>query len=353
MPDEPGRPEPRRGAADLRDRRTLVLGATGFLGRRVARRAGLAGAQVHAAVRDPERAAEALSDVDGAIRIHAVDLGDEAAVGNLLRSIRPEIVLDLSGYGVGQGERDPSVAERINAKLPEWVARHLPIEPARDVEGGRGPWGGVRILRAGSAQEAGDVNGSFREDAPCHPTTLYGRTKLAGTIALARVARERGLSAATARLFTVFGPGERPERLFPSLLRAARRAETLALTTGSQERDFLFVDDAAEAFVRLAGAAPDPGEVVHIASGRLTSVRVFALGVARLLGMPEERLRFGELPARNEEQAHGPVSIERFAELCGRSPPSDLGSALARAVRASDSEQLLVSVQSLARGLRP
>jgi len=315
-----------------RGRRVLVLGASGFLGRRVAVQAAGLGAEVHAVVRDPARAARVLARAVGGVRIHAVDLSTRPTVAALLEGVGPEIVLDLTGYGVRRDELDPGSAELLNARLPEWIASSFPLDPDSD-------WTGAQIVRAGSALEVGETAGEIREADPCRPTTLYGRTKLAGTLALARASAAAGVRAITARLFNVYGPGEPPGRLFPSLVRAARRGGPLPLTLGVQRRDFTFVEDAAEGILRLAGSPAAPGEVVHLATGRLTSVREFALATARLLAIEEERLRFGELPAREDELDHGPVSIARLRVLCGWSPPSDLEDGLARALHAIELEE--------------
>lgn len=311
-------------------RRVLILGASGFLGRRVARLAGLHGCEVHAAVRDPDRAADLLTRVESGARVHAVDLGLERDVADLLARVRPDVVFDLAGYGVGREEDDAEIAEQVNARLPERIVRAFPV--------GRGSsWNGAQIVHAGSALEVGASSGILTEAAACLPTTLYGRTKLAGSRALSRAALETGVRAVTARLFTLYGPGERPGRLFPSLVRAARRGEDLALTSGTQSRDFAFVDDVAASLLHLAASSARPGEIVHVATGRLSTVREFALAAARALGLREERLHFGELASRAEdprEEPHGPVSVARLRELCGESPSADLEDGIARAVSA-------------------
>src|SRR5262249_30320399 len=148
---------------------------------------------------------------------HRFEAADEAEVVRLVSRVEPALVFNLAGYGVGRDQRDEPTSGRLNAELPEWIARAL----AAPVDRGRG---GVRLVHAGPALEYGAAGGDLRETSPCRPTTVYGRTKLAGTLAVARVAREgRGLRAVVARLFTVYGAGERPGRLLPTLLDAAER----------------------------------------------------------------------------------------------------------------------------------
>jgi nucleoside-diphosphate-sugar epimerase len=299
-----------------------VFGASGFLGRWVARRLSRTGAEIHLALRDPDRG-PALGE------LHRVDASDEAEVSRLIARVEPAVVFNLAGYGVGRDQRDERTSTLLNAKLPGWIARAL--ASTRD----RG-WTGVRLVHAGSGLEYGSAGGDLRETAECRPATVYGRTKLEGTQAVARIAPgeggRAGLRAVVARIFTVYGAGERPGRLLPSLLAVAEGGGDVPLGPGTQRRDFVFAEDAAEALVRLALADARPGEIVNLATGRLSSVREFALEAARILGLDERRLRFGALPSYPEEMDHDPVNVARLRELLGGSPDPDLRAGLERAI---------------------
>ena len=119
----------------------------------------------------------------------------------------------------------------------------------------------------------------------------------------------------TARLFTVYGPGEHRGRLLPSLLETARQPGKLALTAGGQRRDFTYVEDVAAGLLRLGVSSAEPGEVVNLATGRLTTVREFSLTAAKVCRIPAERLEFGRLSTRPEEMEHTGVSLDRLKRL--------------------------------------
>ncbi|HEV8114376.1 MAG TPA: NAD(P)-dependent oxidoreductase [Planctomycetota bacterium] len=303
--------------------RALVLGASGFLGRWVARALARAGADVHVALRDPERGTAILERWGVRAAVHRVDLAREEEIARLLGRVAPAVAFNLAGYGVGRGERDEHASTVINARLPEWLAR-------ASRSGADARWPGVDFVHVGSALEYGPVIGPLSETTPCSPTTLYGRTKLAGTLAVSKCGAP--LRAVTARLFTVYGAGERPGRLLPSLLAAAHGPGDVALTSGIQRRDFVCAEDAAEGLLRLALSAPRPGEIVNLATGRLASVREFASTAAQLLGVDAARLRFGALPDRDDETPQGAVDLARLRELTGWTPPDDLEAGLRRAI---------------------
>jgi nucleoside-diphosphate-sugar epimerase len=224
---------------------------------------------------------------------------------------------------VDRAERDPTLMMAINA--------HAVAELCDALEQRRGvSWSGVRLVHVGSALEYGQTTGPITEDAEPHPTNDYGRSKLAGTAHVARWSDSTGLPSVVARLFNVYGPGEHPGRLLPSLERAAESGARVGLSAGTQRRDFTYVEDAAEGLLRLALSPVRPGEVVNLASGRLTSVREFAETAADVLGIAPGALDFGAVPARDDELCHGPVDVTRLRQLTAWVPPTSLADGIRR-----------------------
>jgi nucleoside-diphosphate-sugar epimerase len=150
--------------------------------------------------------------------------------------------------------------------------------------------------------------------------TVYGRTKLMGTQEVMARSAEGGLRALTARLFTVYGPGEHQGRLLPSLIDASQTGRPIQLSMGTQRRDFTYVEDVAQGLLRLGLSNAEPGWIVNLATGRLVSVREFAHDAARVLGMPLELMIFGAVSTRPEEMHHDEVSVERLQSLTGWHP---------------------------------
>jgi len=295
----------------------LVLGATGFIGRWTTRRLVGARADVTAVARDLRDAESVLEPLRPSLRVALADLRRVSDVRHLLNEHRPAVVFNLAGYGVAAGEREPESATQINTELVEEVARGLGSQNNPD-------WAFQRLVHVGTALEYGEATGDLHESTPAKPTTLYGRTKLEGTVRLKGVCAETGLRGITARLFTVYGPGEHLTRLLPTLCASSRTQCPIELTAGTQRRDFTYVDDVAEGLLRLGLSETPPGEVVNLATGRLTSVREFAETAARVIGLDPGRLRFGVLPVRPEEMSHAPVTVRRLVDLTGWRPPTDV-----------------------------
>lgn len=311
--------------AVYRGSRVLVLGASGFIGRWVARLLSQEGASLAAAVRDRDAFVEVAGRWSIAAECLVIDVLNAEDVERVIREVSPDIVFNLAGYGVDRSERDGEVMRRINHGLVGQVANCLTRTAAT-----RG-WPGRRLVHAGSALELGLVGGVVREDTIPMPHTEYGRTKLAGSRQLQAISAESGLDAVTARAFTVFGAGEHAGRLLPTLRRAARDGSPVRLSAGLQSRDFAYVEDVAAGLLRLGVSRGIPGETVHVASGHLTTVREFAERASRLLGIAPDRLEFGAEAVRDDEMRISGVDVRRLAELTGWAPEADLDTGLRRA----------------------
>jgi nucleoside-diphosphate-sugar epimerase len=311
-----------------------VLGASGVIGRWVSRALIESGATIVLVARRTASIHPSL--VAGThVTVRNADLASASTVREALSAIRPAIVFNLAGYGVDRNERDEEPAHAINTELPRWIVNAMAELPAKS-------WKGQRVVHVGSALEYGEIAGDLAEDSDPNPTTLYGRTKLAGTFALRDASAFTGVRGLTARLFTVYGAGEHRGRLLPTLLEARTHREPIPLSAGRQRRDFTYVEDVADGLLRLGAlATPAPGEVVNLATGTLTEVRAFVVEAARVLGIAPERLDFGALPTRTEEMQHDPVSVRRLRVLLENGvPDTSIAEGVRRAADHADAERV-------------
>ncbi len=297
--------------------RVLVLGASGFIGRWVARALCAREAKVFFVVRK-KKIAEPIFFAYGIHgEVFELDLQNLEAVIRLLQKVKPSITFNLTGYGMDRLERNETTAYQINAHLVNVLLETIAKNKDPD-------WPGQDIVHVGSPLEYGTIGGNLSEDSIPNPTTLYGRSKLAGTKLLTSYCKSFDIKGLTARPFTVYGPGERRGRLLSSLLDSAKTQKTLQLTSGEQKRDFIYVEDVSEGLLRLGLATAAAGDIVNLATGRLTSVRSFAETVATLVGIPKGSLKFGEIPPLPEEMHHSEVTTERLRRLTAWIPPTGI-----------------------------
>src|SRR3989338_7857774 len=118
---------------------------------------------------------------------------------------------------------------------------------------------------------------------------------------LARIFHQRyALPVVSLRPFTVYGPFEGRHRLIPQTIINALDHGDIELTGGKQTRDFIFIDDLLDAFVRAAVTDDIIAETFNISTGKATSVQEVVLTILRLMGSPIKPL-FGAKPYRPME----------------------------------------------------
>jgi len=114
----------------------------------------------------------------------------------------------------------------------------------------------------------------LREDAPTHPASPYGVTKLAGEHLASLYWTNWQVPTVILRYFTVYGPGQRPDMAFHRLLRSVLCGESfLVYGDGSQTRSFTFVEDVVRANLAAlfrhdnAAATAYLGQPINIGGG--------------------------------------------------------------------------------------
>jgi GDP-4-dehydro-6-deoxy-D-mannose reductase len=125
------------------------------------------------------------------------------------------------------------------------------------------------------------------------PSTAYAASKLGAELATRQAARCGGLQAIIARPFPHSGGGQDESFWIPArskLLRFVQRSGGVAVPVGdlTAVRDFLHVDDVAEAYALLLQRGI-PGEVYNIASGRAVTLDEIHTRLEQVLGISPKR----------------------------------------------------------------
>jgi nucleoside-diphosphate-sugar epimerase len=275
----------------------------------------------------------------------ACDLSTSGNFAYLYRDVQPEVVFNLAGYGIDPTERDTNLAAVLNVELVREIVEAVLSRPQSHSSD-------LQLVHVGTAAEYGPVDGPVTESSPTVPVTVYGRTKLEGTNVLVEACQKHGLAAVSARLFTVYGPGEHATRLLPSLLAAAHTGEFLALTRGVQRRDFTFVADVAEGLLRLGQRHSAPA-IINLATGRLTTVRKFVKTAAQLLHLRPEQLQFGALPDRPDEIRQGPVDTRLQREVLEWVPACSVAEGIRRTISFSAAQGVTSADSAAPGGISP
>lgn len=119
-----------------------------------------------------------------------------------------------------------------------------------------------------------------------------------------------------AMIFQAYGPGQPEKALIPAAFAAALAGDDFPMTSGEQERDWVYVQDVVDGLAAMMTCGLEPGTTVELGTGQATSVievvrRIYAL--AGRGGHP----RPGALPDRPGETAVQIADVERTAALIG------------------------------------
>jgi UDP-glucose 4-epimerase len=101
-------------------------------------------------------------------------------------------------------------------------------------------------------------------------------------------------------IFQAYGPGQAENAIIPSAVRAASMNQNFPMTSGNQERDWIYVDDVASGLTALLGSNLTAGKTVEFGTGKMTSTTDVVSEIYRLVGGTGKPM-LGVLPDRPGE----------------------------------------------------
>lgn len=254
--------------------RIAVSGASGFLGHHACAALAATGAELVLMRHSKDPGLSCAEVVD-------VDLGTPPSPDLFDRLGRPDALLHMAWAGLPHYES----SHHLLQELP----RHTSFLESLLRSGLR------HLVVAGTCLEYGLREGELDESLPAAPTTAYGQAKDALRRHLQSLQPELSFGLVWARLFYLFGTGQASGSLYSLVQAAIRRGdESLPMSPGDQQRDFLPAAEAGRLLARLALDRKDAG-IVNVCSGRPVAVRAIAEAWVAELGS-KLRLETGRLP---------------------------------------------------------
>ena len=277
---------------------------------------------IEADVRDPSAVAAAVKGVDKVIHLAA-----EVGVGQSMYAIERYVSVNDVGTAV------------LFQALIENPVQRVVVASSMSIYG-------EGLYRTHDGRILADVTRPPRApDAGWDPTDEYGaplrpvatpewkQPDLASVYALTKYVQERltlnvapayGMEGVALRLFNVYGPGQALSNPYTGVLaifasRLLHRERPLVFEDGEQRRDFVHVDDVAQAFMLALERPEAVGQVFNIGSGRDVSILQVADALARAMGLPHLQPEVvGK--ARTGDVRHCFGDISRAASVLGFTP---------------------------------
>ncbi|MGE3620579.1 MAG: NAD-dependent epimerase/dehydratase family protein [Acidimicrobiia bacterium] len=208
-------------------------------------------------------------------------------------------------------------------------ARDNVVATQRVLEAARRTPGLERVVVASSSSvygEAGDR--PSREDDPLNPRSPYGVSKLTAEHLCRVYAESWGVPTVMLRLFTVYGPRQRPDMALHRICAAALAGVPFArFGSGRARRDLTFVDDAVAAFLAAATADLAPATALNVAGGSTASLTELIDLVGSLAGA---EVRIDDCPAQPGDVEVTSGDVEASGRLLGWAPSTPLAEGVAR-----------------------
>jgi UDP-glucose 4-epimerase len=219
-----------------------------------------------------------------------------------------------------------------------------------------------RLIHASSMTLYGN-NGKVPtpESEPCVPDSYYGITKLAAERYVHATAERPDLGfdfgVTSLRMFSVYGPGQSFSNPYQGVLGIfsgnVLRGEPITIFgDGEQTRDFIYIDDIVDGWVRALTTPASRGKIINLGSGRSLSINELAKAVIAAFGRPAGGHPIVRKPARPGEQRSVRADIGLAKSVLGWVPRTPFEEGLARTVRWARDEFTATAANGPAAGAR-
>ena len=268
---------------DLSQQRFFLTGGTGFVGACLARRLVEAGAEVHLLVRESADRGR-LEGIEHKLGFHLGDLTG-AELESIVSAVQPTVIYHLAVHGAYSFQTDADETIRTNV-FGTWNLLKACASIDYKV-----------FVNAGSSSEYGSKPHAMRETDVLEPNSYYAVAKSAQTLVCRHTARLEKRPINTFRLFSVYGPYEEPSRLVPTVVRHCLEGRALDMVSPGTARDFVYVDDVVDVFLRIEELGALYGEVFNIGTGLQSTVKDIVDAAVQATGKAPP-IRWGAMEAR-------------------------------------------------------
>ncbi|CAD5912548.1 Putative UDP-glucose 4-epimerase [Planktothrix rubescens] len=286
-------------------KKVVVTGAKGFIGRHTLKNLRDRNFEIHAIV------SKNVPDIDlNNCHWHLANLLDINQIQQLFEQLKPTHLLHFAWCYSMPGKYWQAEDNFL------WVQASLAMLKQFQAQGGQ------RVVISGTCAEY-DWNYGYCSEflTPKNPSSPYGICKNALQEMLQSYAKLTNLSSAWGRIFLPYGLYEYADRLVPSVICSLLKGEPARCSHGRQMRDFLYVQDVADAFVALLES--DVTGPVNIGSGQPIAIKDIVYKIGEQMGRPD-LIQLGAIPAATNDTPLVIADVKRLSDEVGFQPTYNL-----------------------------
>ena len=187
------------------------------------------------------------------------------------------------------------------------------------------------FIQAGSSLEYGNAKAPHTEKLNCNPISHYGLAKLKATKLIKKTYLKKKFPFIVLRFYQIYGQHQKFDRLIPYVINASLKNKSFKCTEGNQLRDFLYIDDLINLFIKIFEKKNISYGTYNIGSGRPKKIRDIINFINKIIkkGKP----LFGAIKMRDDESIAFYPNISKAKKLLGWKPEIDIFSGLKKTIR--------------------
>jgi len=300
----------------------LITGANGFIGSHLTRKLISYGARVTAFI-EPDTSLWRLEDLTAQIEVCYADITDYDNTAELIKKTRPAKIYHLAACV--DVTRSIDLLDRmldVNLRGTVNLLRALSNCSA----------GFDCFVNTGTCEEYGDNIVPFSENQRENPVSPYSASKVCTTYLCQMLYKTQQMPIVTIRPFLTYGPYQTNDMLIPSLIKKSLLNEEFEMTAGRQAREFNYVSDIVDGYVRASTCKKAVGQIINLGCGREYKVKDVADMIVKLTGSRTKPL-IGKLPYREAETLHFYCSNQKAKELLDWQPRVSLLDGLSETIK--------------------
>ena len=257
-----------------------------------------------------------LNGIEDGVAVHPVDITDAARVEDVIQRIRPTIVYHLATHGAYHYQNEPEPILLVNV-TGLWNVVRACSKVGFDL-----------FVNTGSSSEYGAKSFAMRETDVLEPDSFYAVAKSAQSLLCRHVGRSTRQAIVTLRLFSVYGPYEEPTRLVPRLMMAAIEGKPIDMASPTTVRDFVYVADVVDVYMRIDALRRLAGEIVNVGTGAQTSLAQLVEALGQVVGAPIDA-RWDRMEPRGWDTDVWVADVSKLRKSIGATPPTGIREGLA------------------------
>lgn len=232
-----------------------MTGGGGFIGANLTRQLLEQGYKVHMLWKKSSNSWR-LKDIEHRINFHTIDFVNQTNIKSTLSKINPSVIFHLATHSSYRNQEE--VREIFNVSV---IGTLNLLLATKDI-----PY--KIFVNTGSSSEYGFKEKPMKEKDLLEPISFYAAAKAGQTLLCQAFSHQYKKPIVTIRPFSVYGPYEQKDRFIPTIIQNIIKGKPINLTPGKQRRDFIYVEDLVDLYIKtIKNSDKLSGEVLNAGTG--------------------------------------------------------------------------------------